>query len=212
MTELRIAARTLTELHRQMLAVAPAEAAAFLCAEPSDGSLVVHDFRVFSAREMNGGADALQLDDDVQATALAKIKRDGHTLVEVHTHPGSGSLVRFSPFDMQQLPSFARYVRLKMPGRGFGALVLGESGYEALLWSEQEPRPITLRAVGELRAQPGWLLGPEESKVIDARYDRQVRALGPTGQRRLHRLRVGVVGLGGTGSQIVQQLAHLGIR
>lgn len=212
MTELRIAARQLAELHQRMLAVAPAEAAAFLWTERSGSSLVVHDVRVFDQLEMDRRADALQLDDDVQAAALAEVKREGHTLVEVHTHPGSGSSVRFSSFDLQELPSFARYVRLKMPGRGFGALVLGESGYQGLLWSDEEPRPLTLRAVGEYLAQPSWLPGHEGSKAIEARYDRQLRALGPAGQRRLSYLRVGVVGLGGTGSQVVQQLAHLGVR
>lgn len=44
------------------------------------------------------------------------------------------------------------------------------------------------------------------------RFDRQARALGPTGQARLRALRVGIVGVGGTGSQVVQQLAHLGVR
>src|SRR5438132_32011 len=44
------------------------------------------------------------------------------------------------------------------------------------------------------------------------RFDRQVRAPGPTGQARLRALRVAIVGLGGTGSQVVQQLAHLGVR
>ena len=43
-------------------------------------------------------------------------------------------------------------------------------------------------------------------------YERQVRALGAAGQARLRELNVAVVGLGGTGSVVVQQLVHLGIR
>jgi hypothetical protein len=35
-------------------------------------------------------------------------------LVEVHTHPGAGTGVGFSLFDREQLPRFARYVRLKL--------------------------------------------------------------------------------------------------
>src|SRR5258708_6397366 len=99
-----MAAGQLAELHQRMLSAAPAEAAAFLWTEPSGSSLVVRDVRVFNAVEMNRRADALQLDDDVQAAALAEVKREGHTLVEVHTHPGSGSSVRFSSLDMQELP------------------------------------------------------------------------------------------------------------
>ncbi len=44
------------------------------------------------------------------------------------------------------------------------------------------------------------------------RYDRQVRAFGVDGQRKIERSRVGIVGLGGIGSQIAQGLAYLGVR
>lgn len=43
-------------------------------------------------------------------------------------------------------------------------------------------------------------------------FDRQIRAFGREGQRKLQELRVAIVGLGGTGSLVAQQLAHLGIR
>lgn len=46
--------------------------------------------------------------------------------------------------------------------------------------------------------------------VVDGRYDRQVRAFGPEGQAVLERMSVAIVGLGGTGSIVAQQLAHLG--
>jgi hypothetical protein len=42
-------------------------------------------------------------------------------------------------------------------------------------------------------------------------YDRQVRAFGPDLQILLKRLRIGVVGAGGTGSSIVEQLVRLGV-
>jgi molybdopterin/thiamine biosynthesis adenylyltransferase len=43
------------------------------------------------------------------------------------------------------------------------------------------------------------------------RFDRQVRALGPDGQNVLRLLTVGVVGAGGLGSHVIQQLVHLGV-
>jgi molybdopterin/thiamine biosynthesis adenylyltransferase len=43
------------------------------------------------------------------------------------------------------------------------------------------------------------------------RYDRQIRAFGVAGQNILKSLRVGIVGLGGTGSIVLQELAHLGV-
>jgi len=43
-------------------------------------------------------------------------------------------------------------------------------------------------------------------------FDRQIRLLGERAQQTLGSLRVAVVGLGGTGSLVTQQLVHLGIR
>lgn len=43
------------------------------------------------------------------------------------------------------------------------------------------------------------------------RYDRQEALFGPAGQNRLRRLTVAIVGLGGLGSHVLQQLAHLGV-
>ncbi len=43
------------------------------------------------------------------------------------------------------------------------------------------------------------------------RYDRQVRLFGADGQRSVASSSVGIVGLGGLGSHVAQQLAHLGV-
>lgn len=43
-------------------------------------------------------------------------------------------------------------------------------------------------------------------------HDRQIRAFGSAGQRTLAQLRVGVVGAGGTGSAVIEQLIRLGVR
>jgi molybdopterin/thiamine biosynthesis adenylyltransferase len=43
------------------------------------------------------------------------------------------------------------------------------------------------------------------------RYDRQIRAYGPELQRILASLRVGIVGISGTGSHLAVELAYLGV-
>ena len=43
------------------------------------------------------------------------------------------------------------------------------------------------------------------------RYDRQVRLFGVDGQHSIASSSVGIVGLGGLGSHVAQQLAHLGV-
>jgi molybdopterin/thiamine biosynthesis adenylyltransferase len=203
----------LSRLQMSLLDRAPDEGAAFLAVEPSGSRLVLRSYRVFERSDLEGdGYGELTLTESAQIDGLAAIKRGGHGLVEVHSHPGAGNDVRFSSFDDEQLPRFARYFKNKVPGRSFGALVFGSSAYEGRIWVGDAVSPLRLVAVGEHLNVPTWTEEPLHLDLPDHRFDRQVRALGPRGQRALSALRVGVIGLGGTGSQVSQQLAHLGVR
>jgi molybdopterin-synthase adenylyltransferase len=54
---------------------------------------------------------------------------------------------------------------------------------------------------------------PAEAENADYNlFDRQIRAFGEDGQKSLESLRVAIVGLGGTGSLVAQELVHLGVR
>ena len=50
----------------------------------------------------------------------------------------------------------------------------------------------------------------DQSSAHFERHDRQILAFGEEGQKRIRSLRIGVVGLGGTGSIVAHELAHLG--
>lgn len=210
--EVVVSARHFAELHQGLLARAPSESAAFLAVRWSGSRGYVRSFHVFSDHDLNsGGFGELTIDEAAQVRELAAIKRAGLGAVEVHTHPGSNEHVGFSVYDEEQLPDFARYVQRKMPGRPFAAFVFGRRSYEGRVWTKDGQQPLHLRVVGQALDIPEWLSGTG-SALVEPRYDRQIRALGADGQRRLGSLRVGVVGLGGTGGQVVQQLAHLGVR
>src|SRR4030043_2478387 len=47
--------------------------------------------------------------------------------------------------------------------------------------------------------------------MSDGRFSRQILAFGEEGQKKLAAAKVGIVGLGGMGSQIAQSLAYLGV-
>lgn len=55
------------------------------------------------------------------------------------------------------------------------------------------------------------LLLPDRRDQLNIAFDRQIRAFGTAGQRLLGDLRVGVVGAGGTGSAVFEQLVRLGV-
>lgn len=213
--ELCISAIDFNNLQERLFRTAPDECAAFLATETAGSRIVMRSMQVFDGQAFERSAHGeLSLSEAAQVDALAALKRRGHGAVEVHTHPGSGMDAAFSRFDLEQLPAFAHYVRNKLPGRPYGALVLGETGYEGIVLTENQ-EALTLRIAGEQSAIPGWLGAgrlPVSSPMPtnERRFERQIRALGPDGQRKLRALRIGVVGLGGTGSQVAQQLAHLG--
>ncbi|MGH3119340.1 MAG: hypothetical protein ACRDQ2_19950, partial [Gaiellales bacterium] len=85
-----VAARDLARLTDQLFESAPAESAAFLAAEPAGEKLLVRSFYVFGPDELeDGGFGAATILEEAQGRELAALKRAGHALIEVHTHPGS---------------------------------------------------------------------------------------------------------------------------
>lgn len=139
--------------------------------------------------------------------AVAKEARNRKkSLIFVHTHPHS-TYPRFSDTDDEGERHLARFVRRVGPFP-HAALVLGRTGCAArLLGSPGE----TLR-VAQVGSDLAYPSESRSSSVVEKAYDRQVRAFGSSGQALLGTLRVGIVGLGGTGSLVAQQLAHLGVR
>ncbi|TXD63281.1 ThiF family adenylyltransferase [Ralstonia sp. TCR112] len=121
-----------------------------------------------------------------------------------HTHPGVDALQGFSAVDDDGERALADYFRHRLPAADhFAAVVTSRHIFARHMGPS---RPVLARCVG--RMVTGF--GENTSADMEA-YDRQVRALGEEGQRHLSTLRVAVVGLGGTGSVLVQMLAHLGV-
>ncbi len=81
------------------------------------------------------------------------------------------------------------------------------------------PETILARELGQNRLLRVMGVGEEiifgekvHGDEIKPIYDRQIRAFGKDGQNVLNSMCIGIVGLGGTGSVVLQQLAHLGVR
>jgi molybdopterin/thiamine biosynthesis adenylyltransferase len=148
----------------------------------------------------------------IAPTSLARIAKharaQGLTIVLCHSHPWPGA-VGPSRLDLETEADLCGRVlssRLRHP---VGALVLGQDGFSARLWAGAEASPIeSLRVIGQMSGT--W--PPSEPGQTSEDVDRQVRAWGALGQCQLERAKVAIVGLGGTGSHIAIQLAHLGVR
>jgi molybdopterin/thiamine biosynthesis adenylyltransferase len=142
--------------------------------------------------------------------ALKAAADDGAVPVFFHTHPGGEAVP--SQLDRAVDASLRGPAQLRTGQDVYATLILGgRRGTEQVggtLHRDQRESPLqAVRVVGRrLR-----VLGGEDHAIDSAIFDRQIRAFGATGQRRLAGLHVGVVGAGGTGSAVVEQLARLGV-
>lgn len=158
-----------------------------------------------------------QIDLDFLLDVINRAKQDGLAIVEVHTHPHTGDDVTFSPIDDRELPEFVSYAMDSLDGRPYAAVVLGQESLDARYWVEPDDyspveRVIIAGDTFNVRIPTSSSLNRPGAFRRSNRYDRQIRFLGKSGQEQLGGLRVGVVGVGGIGSHVVQQLAYLGVR
>ncbi|MCW0201528.1 MAG: ThiF family adenylyltransferase [Rhodanobacter thiooxydans] len=210
MIDLRIASSDLAALRSTMLGHEDERCAVLLASRLEQGH------RALLVREIVLPEDAdyarrspihAELRPDFVARVTKRAKLASLSLVFVHTHLGDQS-PRFSSTDDEgerELAAFLIRRGLQVP---HAALVLSNGGMCARLLGR--PDMIRVMSVGD-RLTVEFDACHEETTVATI-FDRQVRAFGAEGQKVLQELRVGIVGLGGTGSIAAQQLAHLGVR
>src|SRR6266571_2312640 len=142
------------------------------------------------------------------------------TIVEAHSHPYSDDHVDFSFVDLRGQKEMVSYMEDVSPIECYTALVLGRNSVRGQSWLPGKSKPIDLDEVCVVGAVLSRFCAKETSGLrnsmptlnatIQEAYHRQVLALGVLGQLEVQKTRVGIVGLGGIGSIVAQQLAYLG--
>ncbi len=155
--------------------------------------------------------DGLALRSSGWVPAVRRSHADDAMALFVHTHPCGRAQFSRADDTVDELLS-GPFTQLAGVPR-YGSLVLagseGRPSFAGRTWPAGGPRsPIDqLRIVGDRLT----IIGAEDvDDEVHGSFDRQVRMLGAAGQRRLARLRVGIVGAGGTGSAVAEQLVRLG--
>jgi molybdopterin/thiamine biosynthesis adenylyltransferase len=146
--------------------------------------------------------------------ALRQASDGGWLPIFLHTHPGGNAAPSARDDVVDTLLSATFRTRV------------GCSRYVSLIFGGTADHPAFTGKVFEQASQPsavtrtrvaGRRLRIQNAEDNDAAappldiYDRQVRAFGAEGQQLLRGLRVGVVGCGGTGSAVLEQLTRLGV-
>lgn len=162
----------------------------------------------------------LQLKLEALLRVTNKARKEGLALVEAHSHPWSKTSVRFTQTDLDGLKEFVPFILDDLLHKPYAATVWGQESIDGLCWrssAENQALLSEVRIVGEnlmriivTSARRRWRKKPKAGQ--EERTSRQVLMIGAQGQELLRQTRVGIVGLGGLGSQVTQMLAYLGVR
>ena len=147
--------------------------------------------------------------------ALAAAEADGAVPIWLHTHPGNHSSPRPSKYDELVDQQLADLFRLRARSPLYGAIVLarpdGRPCFTGHIQSDEKRTEIDRLWVTGRRFVliSNWL---RDTTPPSDQFDRNIRAFGGDIQRVLGDLRVAVIGCGGTGSAVIEQLVRLGVR
>lgn len=139
------------------------------------------------------------------ARAAKRCRADNEAMVIMHSHPRDPEKPRFSPTDDSGEKGLIPKIqaRAEVP---VAAVVVSPGGVTGRLTEGGSQEDMDVQAAASPH-RPSAAISQDQ----DAAFDRQVRALGKDGQTLIRSLRIGVVGMGGLGAHVVQQLVHLGV-
>ncbi|MBI1280136.1 MAG: hypothetical protein GC179_18550 [Anaerolineaceae bacterium] len=93
------------------------------------------------------------------------------------------------------------------------SLLFFPGGVRGRVWLPNQTTPIPIDEIIVLGSSVHRYSDAQTSSFqIDEQYDRQVRAFGTYGQHLIGGSHVAIVGVGGTGSSVAEQLARLGVK
>lgn len=212
MSEIRITVNDL-EVLRTNLVGYDVERCAILLAAPALGrgdssSLVVREIHLPELEDyLSQTKTFAQLSPAFVARVTKKARNEKLQLVFVHSHLAPYP-PEFSATDDEGERVLADFLSRRGLTGAHGALVLSPGGLHAReLGSSRKMRVVS---VGNRRVVEFDPSTAGDTQI--EQYDRQIRAFGLAGQQAIQKLRVAIVGLGGTGSVLAQQLVHLGVR
>ena len=161
-------------------------------------------------------SDGLVITSDGYVPALARAEALKAVPIWLHTHPGQEGSPRPSQRDDTVDTQLADVFRLRADSGFFGSIVVANGEHGMTFTGRLEEASGTcieitrMLTVGDRFQTASAGDGP--STGVPEMYDRNVRAFGGSVQNALLGLTIGVVGCGGTGSSVAEQLTRLGVR
>ncbi len=176
-------------------------------------TLVVRETHLLEPHEFPPGTHGYR---QFAAAALARLgnraAQERLAIVTVHSHPGAHKRNSLSSDDLAAHERVFPHLLDITGASSVSGIALGEASAAGESWHADGTRRELTRvqvigaSVNTLRPRPVEDRGDDLE-----RFDRQVLLFGATGQARLRGLHIGVLGAGGGGSILIEQLAHLGV-
>lgn len=194
------------------------EQVAFLFLSPADqdSMTAVDAYLVPPAELIHESRYHAEISEEAQAKIIKMAADRKMLLAEIHSHPGCKKDTGFSPSDLAGFEDFVPHIFWRLRTKQYAALVFGDHDYDALAWLNNPAEPTAFGAlVVDGNAMPPTAVTTRDldrRKKEAERYSRQTAMFGKEGQVRLGRTSVAILGVGGLGSHIVQQLAYLGVK
>lgn len=222
-TEVVFSGAQYSSLHDHLFQPNGDEQAAYAFVSPSlSGThqrLLVHHIVLLQPdhfAEQNGAF--LQLEGSAAEAVAKHAVENQWGLVEIHSHPFADTSVGFSSTDTGYgLPRFRWFAKKVQRSFPHVMLVFGKNSADGLIYDSNSNSMRTVDRITILNSPiRQFEMNQNHTKTFDDGYlkrtSRQIQAFGEHGQAQLARIRVGIVGLGGIGGFVTQQLALLGIR
>jgi molybdopterin-synthase adenylyltransferase len=177
--------------------------------------LVTDVIKVPDSGLIHKGPGGLTVDPEFLAPIIKRARLESASVILTHSHPFSDSSVYFSSIDDMGEKSLMPKLQERITDRAHGAIVFGRRSVAARVWLPNARSSVPVDRVTTV----GSRIERHLDKTIDdgelgrsERFTRQVLAFSQAGQVMLGGLRVGIVGVGGIGSQVLESLVHVGVR
>lgn len=161
-------------------------------------------------------ADTLSITSDGYVQALAEAELTSTTAIWVHTHPGHNAIPMPSAHDRVVDQQLADLFRIRSGSPFYGYLIVSPRTAGLAFSGQLLMEGLTAQTIDRI-----WVVGDRLRlyRAFDSPLDqlppvfnRNVRAFGEAVQQTLSDLSVAIVGCGGTGSAVAEQLVRLGVR
>jgi molybdopterin/thiamine biosynthesis adenylyltransferase/proteasome lid subunit RPN8/RPN11 len=164
---------------------------------------------------MERETDSMSIKSTGYVPAIAEAEEIGAVGIWLHTHPGKNSAPIPSRADKKVDDEIADLFRLRAGTAYYGTLIISPRREGFVFTGKLEEEGNRTQDIDRV-----WIVGDRlrlieqfeaPSAGVAPTFDRNVRAFGPAIQTVLGALHVGIVGCGGTGSAVAEQLTRLGV-